>query len=227
MRGIMSSIEEVSYPAVDAVITVTTRDGDQGVATKLMSDDTVIIDSDCKRVDDPSSINIGRGVEMEVIPIAGTDAFELTPKQNEKAVFPQELVAEAYFKRQSPPILKRGQQVIFMDIQEGMQIIEGQILLTTKLPIPNDYVLSLVRTKNKLYVIVHASDWMRMADGVRQVENDDVDAVSAYLAQKQINYIAITAAAYGGKNGLSMVYAASRLWKPVTGRPVKVKDLIL
>ena len=122
--------------------------------------------------------------------------------------------------------LVKGEQVKFLDIQEKLNEVTAYVCAVTVLPVPSDYTLYLVRMKGFVYVIIHQADWLRMADGVRFSENVSVDTVTSYLKMKGVDYLSISRIPYGGMKNLSLLDAANRLWKSVTGKKLRAQDLI-
>lgn len=127
----------------------------------------------------------------------------------------------------SVPPVKRGQSITFLDSENHLQVLEAKVVAFCKLPIPNDYVVVLLRVKNRFYVAVHKNDWLRMGENIRQVENDAMDTVTSYLEKKKAAYLTVASCGYGGTKGLSIGYAANRLWKPITGRTIAARELIV
>ncbi len=122
--------------------------------------------------------------------------------------------------------LVKGEQVKFLDIQEKLSEVTAYVCASTVLPVPSDYTLYLVRMKGFVYIVIHQADWLRMADGVRFSENESVDTVTSYLKMKGVEYLSISRIPYGGMKNLSLLDAANRLWKSVTGKKLRAQDLI-
>jgi len=165
--------------------------------------------------------------KQEVIIATGSFDYEAHSEERRLAAIGEALSHASVIIDNSVPPVKRGQMITFLDSENSLTALEAAVITFCKLPIPNDYVLALVRVKNRFYVVVHKNDWLRMGENVRSVENDAMDTVTAYLEKKQAAYLTVSSCGYGGTKGLSMSYAANRLWKPITGRKLDPKELTI
>lgn len=123
--------------------------------------------------------------------------------------------------------VKRGEVLTFLDSEQGLAVVSGTVIAVQTLPVPDDYRLVLIRTPGRFYVAVHKADWLRMADNVRSVENEDFDTVDSYLKNKEVSHLSIRSEKFGGKSGFSSEFAANRLWKSISGKKLKAVELMI
>ncbi len=136
-------------------------------------------------------------------------------------------VLDSQAAQQPVPLIKRGDTISVMDCQDGMTVVAGKVVSVVTLEYPNDYTLALVRCDRKFIVGIHKSNWLRMADGVRSVENDAMATVESYLQDKNTDYLSVASGKFGGKNGFSPDYVANKLWKKVSGKRLKPNELLV
>lgn len=137
------------------------------------------------------------------------------------------VVLDSQAAQQPVPKIKRGDTLSVMNCEEGMTVVTGKVIAVATLPYPNDYTLALVHCDRKFIVAIHKSDWLRMADGVRSVENEAMTTVESYLRDKQTNYLSVASGKFGGKGGFSAEYAANKLWKKVSGERLGSNFLLI
>lgn len=122
-----------------------------------------------------------------------------------------------------PP--KKGETITFINSQKSPPVLEGVILSVAKMPLPHNYLLCLVRVKGAVCVVMHKHEWFKMADGVRSVQSSEISEVEGFMNERDLKWLAVSSCDYGGSKGLSLEYAANRLWKHVIGKRLKAKDL--
>ena len=136
-------------------------------------------------------------------------------------------VLDSLAAQQPAPPIKRGDTISVMDCQDGMAVVTGKVVSVITLEYPNDYTLALVRCDRKFIVGIHKSNWLKMADGVRSVENEAMMTVESYLKDKNTDYLSVASGNFGGKNGFSPDYVANKLWKKVSGKRLKPNELLV
>ncbi len=155
----------------------------------------------------------------------GNETYDAIAEEREIKAIGEALITTAEIIDRSVPPVKRGQSIDFLDSQNMLEKTTGIVVAFEKLPIPNDYVVVLVQTKHRFFVVVHKFDWLRMGDSVRSVENDAMDEVTTFLEKRKAQYLSISSVPYGGMKGFSTEYAANRVWKPIAGRKIKAMEL--
>lgn len=210
MRGIMRSMTPV-----DEVAFISDEDMEEAYAAASKGLKTM-------------SFNPEKEAMVEVVSgISETRTYEVIAEERKLVAIGDALVKADDIIDKTVPLVKPGQTITFLDSENALAVLEAKVITFCKLPIPNDYVVILVRVKNRFYVAVHKNDWLRMGDNIRSVEYDALDTVAAFLEKKKASYLTVASCGYGGTKGLSISYAANRLWKPITGHKLDPKVLTI
>lgn len=221
MRGIMATMEEIKEKDIVVI------DDNRGVIAELppmeMTGHDIILPAvGFDPVNDlASAVSVGGNLDL------AEGSYVVLPEEQKIVEIGHTLTKAVEIIDHSVPEVKRGQMISFLDSEGGLQRVTGKIITFEKLPIPNDYVIMLIQAKKCYYAVVHKSDWLRMGDNIRQVENDAIEEVTAFLEHQKVTYLSLMSSSFGGINGFSGVYAANRLWKQITGRKLKTTDLII
>lgn len=159
-----------------------------------------------------------------------SDVFDVPMKESDRGAQesqPYEAKSSVAVAKMTAELPGRGQDITFLDPEQAMGEVRGVVLAFASTGGEVPLNLSLVRTKERLYVVIRNSDFMRMADDVRAVDLEGVSTAEHFLEKTGIPFMAVSSQTYGGKNGFGQLYVAKRLWSRFSPKPLSAKDLIL